>query len=143
MQNEQEIATLSITNPGSNGKSSITLTKTRVFARLDNGIFGKADTAIALQAVDAIFNGWKRNPLFLWFGLGGIGLGLLGVVTNESVLMSGFILGVIFLFIFFFNKTIGIEIHSGTTTLGGRPSSQKEAEIFVTQILEAISNSQK
>ena len=140
MQNEQELARLTIKSSGGKGKSSITLTSTRIFARLDNGFFGKADTTIALQAVDAIFNGWKRNPLFLWLGLGGILTGLFGVVAEEPVLMSAIIIGFIFLLAFFLNKTIGIEIHSGTTKIGGRPTSQNDAEAFVTQVLEAISS---
>ena len=137
---DRKIMELPIRAAGGQGKSVLVLTESRVYAQLDRGIFGRADTTIALQSVDSVFNGWQRYSVLLLLGLAGILSGLAGLVVERfaSLGFAAGLVGIIFLLAFWFYRPSGIEIRSGTVAVGGRPASHEAAEEFTAALLAAL-----
>ena len=139
---EAPLASLPVTTPA--GRTcTLFLTPTRVFGRIDRGVFGVEDTSITLSALDGALCGWSRSAAVLTLGIILLvllpALAGLGLWMGQPLLyaMAGVVLlgGVGLLLAFFLDRPSRLVLRAGTVELGGRPQDPTAAERFLDAVL--------
>lgn len=113
-------------------KQRLILTENYVGLHCKKWIFREDTSFIPLNSIDSIFYGWKRYWFILILGIGCV---LGGLITRESV---AWILGIVFILIFWFYRPHLLLVRSSRESLGGNPISAEESKKFIASITNLL-----
>lgn len=137
---EVELGGLAIKTLRGNKPARLVLTNHRLFAHLNYGLFGQEYTSVPLRAVEAMFYGWRRQGWLLAAAIIA-GFATLGAILQPrgggAAIMFGFIALASFV-VFWAYRPTAIRFQSGRESLEGRPSSQADAQAFLSLVLNQI-----